>query len=265
MKPGQNKKTAKPVHANRGIELAYKRAIKSLVDQMHKSVQYWVSAEYKKNPPKMEKVVAQDALPPSAHMQYMLETLADRWTKKFDESAPLIAENAMDDMFKYSDAAFKSALKAAGWSVKFTMTPAMRDALNAKIQKNIELIMSIPAEYLQQVQGSVMRSYSAGRDLGAMVKEINRIYPKAANRAVLIARDQSNKANAVVNRTRQMELGITEAIWLHSSGGKEPRQSHVNASGKKYKLAEGCLIDGEYIFPGEKISCRCVSRAVLPF
>jgi uncharacterized protein with gpF-like domain len=168
-------------------------------------------------------------------------------------------------MFKHSDSALRRSLKDAGWSVEFTMTPAMKDALNAKIQENIELIKSIPAEYLQEVQGSVMRSYSAGRDLSAMVKEINKIYPKAADRAVLIARDQSNKANAVVNRTRQMELGITEALWLHSSGGAHPRKDHVAASGKKYKIADGCLISGEYIFPGEKINCRCVSRAVLPF
>jgi hypothetical protein len=69
MKPGQNKKTAKAVHANRGIELSYKRTLKKLIDQMHSSVQYWVSAEYNRKPPKMAKVVdgAQDALPPSEH------------------------------------------------------------------------------------------------------------------------------------------------------------------------------------------------------
>ena len=109
-----------------------------------------------------------------------------------------------------------------------------------------------------------MRSYSAGRDLATMVKELKTLYPAASHRAELIARDQSNKANAVVNRTRQMELGITEAIWMHSHAGKTPRPDHVAADGKRYKIAEGCLISGKYIQPGEEINCRCTSRPVLP-
>ena len=84
-------------------------------------------------------------------------------------------------------------------------------------------------------------------------------------RAELIARDQSNKANAVVNRARQMELGITEAIWMHSHAGKTPRPDHFKANGTVYKIAEGCKISGEYIQPGEEINCRCTSRPVLPF
>ena len=80
----------------------------------------------------------------------------------------------------------------------------------------------------------------------------------------LIARDQSNKANAVVSRARQLELGITDAIWMHSHAGKNPRKDHVAANGKRYKIAEGCLISGEYIQPGEEINCRCTSRPILP-
>ena len=109
-----------------------------------------------------------------------------------------------------------------------------------------------------------MRSYAAGRDLSTMVKELKQLYPAASHRAELIARDQSNKANAVVNRARQMELGITEAIWMHSHAGKNPRPDHVAANGKRYNIAEGCKISGEFIQPGEEINCRCTSRAILP-
>ena len=43
-----------------------------------------------------------------------------------------------------------------------------------------------------------------------------------------------------------------------------PRPDHVAANGKRYKIAEGCLISGEHIQPGEDINCRCTSRPVLP-
>jgi len=159
----------------------------------------------------------------------------------------------------------QQSLKAAGWAVEFTMTPVVRDAFTASLAENVGLIKSIPIQYHQQVEGIVMRSYSAGRDLHTMVKDLQTLYPKVQNRAVLIARDQSNKANAVVNRARQLQLGIVEAIWMHSHAGKEPRPDHVAANGKKYKIAEGCLISGEFIQPGSLINCRCTCRPVLPF
>lgn len=260
-------KTARAVHANRGIEVAYRRALQRLIADMHGSVQYWLKAAYRANPPRMAKAVelAQDAAP-SERLKRILADLAKRWIAKFDEAAPRISEAYIRGQFKATDSAFRSALRDAGWTVDFKLTAAMRDALNASLQENVSLIKSIPAQYLTQVEGVVMRSYTAGRDLKTMVDDLKKLYPKAADRAVIIARDQSNKANAVVNRARSIELGLEEAIWMHSSAGKTPRPSHVKAGKDKlrYKIAEGAYIDGEYIQPGEKINCRCTSRVILP-
>ena len=261
----QQPKTVKAVPANRGIEAKYRKALQRMIAEMHGSVEYWLTAAYRKDPPRMAALVeqAQDASP-SAKIKKILDELARRWTKRFEDYAPKLAEAYLQGSFKASDSAFRQALKEAGWTVEFKMTPAVRDAFNASLEENVGLIRSIPEKYLQQVEGTVMRSYSAGRDLATMVKELKQLYPAASHRAELIARDQSNKANAVVNRARQMELGITEAIWMHSHAGKNPRPDHVAANGKRYKIAEGCLISGEHIQPGEEINCRCTSRAVLP-
>ena len=259
-------KTARAVHANRGLESKYRKALQRLIAEMHGSVEYWLTAGYRQNPPRVAALVeqAQDAATPSQRIRKILDDLAKRWTDRFNDYAPKLAEAYLKGMFKASDSAFRQALKEAGWAVDFKMTPAVRDAFNASLEENVGLIRSIPEKYLQQVEGTVMRSYSAGRDLATMVKELKQLYPAASHRAELIARDQSNKANAVVNRARQMELGITEAIWMHSHAGKNPRPDHVAANGKRYKIAEGCLISGEHIQPGEEINCRCTSRAVLP-
>jgi len=280
-------KVARATHANRGIESAYRRSMLALIDQMNASVEYWLTAGYRKEPPRMAALVeysydadlalfsgggrhpidarrlALDASP-ALHIKRVLADLADRWIKRFDEWAPKIAEAYLRDMFKASDSSMRAALKDAGWTVEFKMTPAVRDAFQASLAENVGLIRSIPEQYLGKVEGIVMRSYSAGRDLQTMVKDLKALYPQAAHRAELIARDQSGKANAVVNRARQLELGITEAVWLHSHAGKTPRPDHVAANGKRYKIAEGCLISGEYIQPGEEINCRCTSRPILP-
>ena len=269
----KNETVLRSVAANRGIEAKYRKALQRMIAEMHGSVEYWLTAAYRKDPPRMAALVeqAQDAIllgadaSPSAKIKKILDELARRWTKRFEDYAPKLAEAYLQGMFKASDSAMRQALKDAGWTVEFKMTPAVRDAFNASLEENVGLIRSIPEKYLQQVEGSVMRSYSAGRDLASMVKELKQLYPAASHRAELIARDQSNKANAVVNRARQMELGITEAIWMHSHAGKNPRPDHVAANGKRYNIAEGYKISGEFIQPGEEINCRCTSRPVLPF
>lgn len=256
-------KTAKAVFPNKGLEIKYRKAMQQLIAEMQGSIEYWIKAAYRDEPPRMASLVAADA-DPSKKMQKRLNILSSRWVEKFEAAAPSIAEKYLRGQFKASDSAVSAALKEAGWSVEFTMTPVVRDAFEASLFENVSLIKSIPEQYFKQVEGVVMRSYTAGRDLETMVKELRDLYPKAKDRAELIARDQSNKANAVVNRARQMELGLTKAIWMHSHAGKHPRPSHVAANGKEYEIAKGCLIDNEYIQPGELIGCRCASRPVLP-
>lgn len=258
-------KLARAVHANAGLAAKYRKQMLALIDEMGASVEHWLTATYKASPPRVATLVAQDATP-SQEINKQLRALARRWLKRFDEAAPKLAGGYLTGAFRASDSALRMALKDAGFTVKFDMTPTMRDAFEASLAENVGLIRSIPQEYLQRVEGIVNRSYAAGRDLATMVQRIRKVYPVTQNRAVLIARDQSNKANAIVNRTRQLELGLTDAIWIHSGGGKTPRASHVEAGRerRRYKIAEGCLIDGEYVLPGELINCRCVSRIVLP-
>jgi uncharacterized protein with gpF-like domain len=254
---------ARGIHANVGLRARYKRQMQALIDEMAQSIEYWLTVAYKQAPPRMAVLVAADATP-SEEMQRKFREVARRWLRRFDEAAPKIAEAYLRGSFRATDSAMRQALKAAGLSVKFQLTPAMRDAFNASLAENVGLIRSIPEEYLQKVEGVVARSYVAGRDLETMVAQIRRLYPQASNRAVLIARDQSNKANAVAIRARQLELGIEEALWLHSHGGKVPRPDHLAADGRRYKVAEGCKISGVFIQPGELINCRCTSRSILP-
>ena len=251
---------ARAVHPNRGIQALYHKRMDSLVREMHKSVLHWLSTAYA--PP-----VALDAKPGFKALRRELRDLAKRWEKRFDDAAPKIAAAYVKSTFKATDSAMRQALKDAGWSVQFEMTPAMRELYEATLAENIGLIRSIPQQYLQQVEGIAMRSFTAGRDLHQMVADLNMRYPKAANRTVLIARDQNNKATSVVTRARRLELGITEAVWMHSHAGKTPRPTHVAMDGKRYKVSEGMWDSDEekYVHPGELINCRCTSRAVLPF
>lgn len=255
-------KTARPVHANKGVELQYKRALDRLIDEMAHSIEYWIEAAYKNNNPE----IAQDALP-SQVLAKRLQEVGKRWIKRFDDMAATIAERFIQSGKKATDSSMQQSFKDAGWTVQFKPTKAIRDAMNASVVENVNLIKSIPDQYLKNVTGTIMRGVANGRDLKQISDELQKHYGVTKRRAAFIARDQAAKANATITQARRIELGLFKAIWIHSSGGKTPRPSHVKAGKDKleYDVREGALIDGERIQPGYLPNCRCVSRTILPF
>lgn len=254
-------RTLPAVHPNKGTEAIFRRKLDRLIQEMNDSVLYWLSAAYKANEP----VIAQDELP-SAALKRIVNRLRRRWQRKFDEAGPLLGKYYAQSAERRSAKQLEQILRDAGFSVQFKMTRPMQDVMNATINEQVGLIKSIPQKYFTEIEGMVMRSVSTGRDLGPLAKSLQAQYGVTRRRAALIARDQNNKATASMTRVRQQELGITEAIWMHSAGGKEPRPTHVKNDGKRYDVAKGWFDPavGKFIHPGELISCRCVSRSVVP-
>ena len=248
-----------PVHPNQGIEAAYRRRLERLVEDMHASIIYWLRAAYRANAPEM----AQDASP-AATMRTTMRRIARRWEKNFDAGADDLAKWFAISAADRSDKALQATLRKAGFSVKFKMTAEANDVIQATTFENVALIKSIAQQHLAEVEGLVMRSVAAGRDLQMLTDDLTKRYDITRRRAAFIARDQNNKATATITRTRQTSLGITEAIWMHSRGGKEPRPSHVAFSGQKYDPEQGAFLDGIWTFPGHEINCRCVSKSVIP-
>lgn len=253
-------KILKPTRANAGLEAAYKTALDKWIDAMHRSVSYWVLAAYRANPPAM----AMDASPADV-LSRVMRNLGRRWIRQFDEAAVKMADLFANGVTKYTEATAKTILKEAGFSIPFKPSPQMQDAFDAVRNDNVNLIKTIPQKYLADVEGAVMRSVQAGRDLGGLADDLQKIHNVTRNRAAFIARDQNNKSTAVMTKARRLSLGITEAIWVHSGGGVHPRPGHVKAGAEKrrYNIVEGCEIDGELIMPGELPNCRCVSRPVI--
>lgn len=264
----------RPVRANTGIEAAYKKQLDRWIDAMHKSLLYWVTAQYRANTPDG---IAQDAGmesfrdgSPANAMRRAMHRMSRRWLKNFDKGAEDLAKYFVNKAAGATDVQLADILKKAGFTVQFKATAEVNNAMQAAIGENVGLIKSIASEHLTQVEGLVMRHMQLGRDLGSLAEALTQRYDVTKRRAAFIAKDQANKMTAVINRTRQDELGITQARWRHSHGGKHPRQSHIEASqadggkGKIYDVSKGCLIDGEYIWPGTKIGCRCTAQSIIP-
>lgn len=252
----------RPVHPNAGINAEYRARLDRLIADMARSYVYFLKAQYRATPPEL----AQDALP-ARELQKRLAGLGAQWQARYDSAAPKLARWFTKSIERRSQTQLMRILKEAGIAVKFTMTKPMRDVLHATMSENVSLIKSIASQYHTQVEGLVMRSVTAGRDLATLTDELEARYDITRRRAKLIAKDQNDKATASMTRVRQQEAGITEAVWLHSHGGNEPRPTHLANSGKRYNVAEGWYDTdpkvSRFIHPGELINCRCVSKPIV--
>ncbi len=260
-------KTLQPVHPNIVLELQYRRKLEAFIEDMHNSIIYWLAAAYKRNTPELVKLMAEDASP-AVLLQAVMRRLSRRWLRNADNMAGELSRYFATAAAKRSDNALQSILRKGGFSVKFKTSRAVNDVLQATIHENVSLIKSIAQEHLSKVEQSVMRSVQVGRDLQTLSNDLHDNFGVTWRRAELIARDQNNKTTAAITKVRQLETGFNEAVWVHSGAGRHPRPSHVRAGRDRihYNIATGWFDPAikKFIWPGTEISCRCVSRPVLP-
>jgi SPP1 gp7 family putative phage head morphogenesis protein len=261
-------KVLNPVHPNVGLEVAYKKKLEALVDNMHKSIMWWVINAYKRDTPAT--VMALDDSS-AIKLHKIIQKLTRYWHKNFNEAAKELAKYFANKNQSNAEGALKSILKSSGMAVEFKLTPAMRDTLQATIKQNVALITHMADNHLKEIEGITMRSVQAGGDLKYLSDQLESRYQMTRKRAKLIARDQNSKATASITRVRQVELGVKKAKWLHSHAGKTPRPTHMALNGTLYDVKQGAWDKdaegkgkGAYVLPGELVNCRCVSRTIFP-
>ena len=258
----KNYTVLKAVRPNAGIEAEYRARLQRLVDDMHRSYAYFLKAQYRENPP----ALAQDSTP-AIDLRRELSTVGKRWQKRIDDAAPRLGEWFTRSSARQSQAALKKILKDAGISVDFEMTKPMRDVMQATLAEQVSLIKSIGSQYHTEVEGMVMRSVTAGRDLETLTKDLQHRFGITSRRADDIALSQNNMATSSFVRVRQEQLGL-QAMWLHSHAGKVPRPTHLANNGKIYDPKIGWFDPDpkvrRRIWPGQLNRCRCVSASVVP-
>ena len=279
--PGKRDTTLGAVRPGSGVD--YRRALQKLIATMSASYEWWIEAKYRRAlaanvdagrvaGAEVAANMAQDAKPgPSQTTTDMLGELARLrayWTKYFDSYAKKIAEQATEAWYAENRLQWEGKLRRAGFDIKMQLTPSQNLILRAKVQENVSLIRSIHEDYHKDVEGIVLRSFTAGRDLSDMAARIKDRGKVSTSRAALIARDQANKATAQMNAARQRELNLQFAVWVHSAGQREPREKHVRAGREQWVFNTQVGIDfGDgfgHVLPGEAIKCSCVSRTIIP-
>lgn len=253
-----------PIYPSAAIRAKYDKRMATLIDEMQRSIMYWLRATYRANEPHALVLYGKDASPAAA-MAKSMRGLSRQWLKRFDKLAPRMATYFATAVKDRVDRSLLADLRAGGMSVKFKMTAAMNDVYRATIAENVALIKSIPRQHLLGVESIVSQSVTAGRDLASLTEALVERHGVTRRRVAGIALDQNNKATAMLTRARWLELDIEEGEWLHSAGGKVPRPSHVAHNRKRYSVRKGIVLDPKegIVWPGTAIKCRCVGKPVL--
>jgi uncharacterized protein with gpF-like domain len=258
----------KPVKPHYAIGLNYRKALAKLTRMMMKDISLAVLEAYNHHEEEITNIVG-DATP----VDFVAEVINRKfkwWQEFFNTKATNIAQIFIGHAEKNTMMQLKDSISDAPvdvvkeLTVKFDQrSQRMLLANQSLIKENVDLITSIPADTKIKIQSAVNLAMQRGRDKAYLKEQLKDLGIKQSNRVELIARDQINKATSVLNASKQSDLGIKKNEWKHSTAGKTPRQSHIRANGKIYDIEKGCYIDGEYIYPGQLINCRCYSTPIL--
>lgn len=190
-----------------------------------------------------------------------LRSLVARWTSPFAQhQAERIAETFVQAAA--SDNERKMSIDLYGGDTE------LQDYLKAAAFQNAQLIKSLPARYLEQVQNIVVGNMRNGMRPSYIEQQLVKEFGVSQRRAKLIARDQHSKIQGDMNRIRQTKSGLKYFQWLTSHDDRV-RHSHRIAGDKVTKYGKGVyswddlpIVDGVPTFCGQPINCRCVAVPV---
>lgn len=249
------------------IALEYQKRLRKLILAMNKDVLNTIESEYSKQ---QNKIIFDSQ--PVEQMRLTISRLLKKWEWIFKSKAGIFASDFIDEIDKHNKLQQKRSVAKLDddlvkkLTINFSKESKQAVMINKSlIQRQIDLITKIPNEQINTVKQIVFEGIDRGRDKSFIVKELQHINGISDRRAKLIAHNQLNYSTGIINRQRQKDLGFDKSMWKHSSASKEPRVSHLHANNKIFENDKGCLIDGEYILPGEKIGCNCYSVVVVEF
>lgn len=232
--------TAKPINVPMATARVYSRELCAMIRQMAKEFRSALVV-YKQKQDQIA-VDASDGSWLTTDIEERLKKLGDRWTERFKEYADNHSPAMVKRILKQTDLQLKSTLK--DWFsaermtlISETIPMALRQSMKAHIAENISLIRSIPAQYLERVQGAVTRAITGGISYKQLVEEVMSFQAKGLRRAELLAQDQVHKISTTCALRRYEQVGIKRFRWEHSGAGREPRPYHIRKwdghSGKK--------------------------------
>lgn len=271
MRKKQNELQGKPLKVSSSIGNDYSKEIRKLMRSMYKDTMVGLESCFN--------AYAEDSVfPENGSLVAQLKILINRLLKKYEPVFLILAKRETDRMLvrvdKNASATLKMSLKdvSQDLTVKTDLTSSrLREITQASTQEAVDLIKTIPSNYLSNVQKVVMHSISTkGKGFAELKPFLTKLYKGNERKAELVALDQTHKAYQNIQAEKMKRLGVKKFKWIHSGGGRVPRKLHQDLSGKVFSFDDPPYI-GEmygqkvYGLPGHLPNCRCTMSPVLEF
>jgi SPP1 gp7 family putative phage head morphogenesis protein len=174
-------------------------------------------------------------------------------------STPLLNQIALEQALRingYNKEQFFKTVESAISVNPLMNEPYIQEQLKAFQKNNTNLITKFTQEQKDRLNNELYQSLSSGRGAKEIARDIQDIEGIGKRRAILIARDQTNKFNGQLTQLRQTEMGVEEYRWV-TAHDERVRPSHKARDGKVYRW------DSSDIKPGEEIRCRCIAQPII--
>lgn len=275
----RNLRTPKPTKQSLSAQRFYRSQLMALLKEMNKDVRSELI-------PSIE--LAKRDYVADAWFDSILDVvqrLASKWAGRSMQSQ--MERIAMKSISMADAANRKDFIESINRSVGIDMSGMLRsesldDYISITIRNNVSLIKSIPEQYFNELSQNIENNIRQGFTPANLEKSIREMInirtfkpdgskstlaEKVANRAKLIARDQTAKINGDLTRIRQKDAGITHFKWV-TSKDERVGDDHKLAARRRtkygigiYKWSEGAP-EG---FPGnaDRPNCRCTATPMI--
>lgn len=203
--------------------------------------------------------------------QQMMKALED-YAKLITPWATRQSSKLLETVEKSNYRAYQKQSKLMGKVLKDNLARSNigKTAL-ALLNEQVGLITSIPLEAGYRAQKIAYNNFLAGTRaepdqsvIDQLVNEMGMSTEVAVNRAKLIARTETARANASFVQARAAAVGVTHYIWRAAMDG-DTRKSHAKMNGKKVAYDKPpVLSDGTQGHAGTFPNCRCWQDPILP-
>lgn len=198
-----------------------------------------------------------------------------KYSEKLGPWAARQAKKMLDKVKNSNKRAYTNKSKAIGLALKLDAGEVQVETMAMKLMnEQVTLIKSLPIEAGLRAQKIAYEAVLAGtraeenaQKILDLQQEMGLTTEVTINRARLIARTETARANASINQARAQAVGSGQYRW-HNSGDGAVRESHRILNGKRLQGRvfswdePPTLDDGMTGHPGTFPNCRCFAEPV---
>ena len=182
--------------------------------------------------------------------------------------AESVSNNMLADISQKDEQAWiKHGKRLSGALQKELKTMPMGGIVTALRNRQVELITSIPVEAAQRAQDLAFEAATTtSARAKAVAKQIQETEEVTESRALLTARTEIARSQAIIQEARARWIGSESYIW-HTAEDPQVRSDHRELQGQTFRWDAPPISDkkaGRRAHPGCIYSCRCFAEPILP-